>query len=137
MVLKQTESGDARSSIIVCNRSGEQYTEDGFRASWRKAYDRAEIPAPREDEPEENYHFHDFRGTAITNLSLAGVTPQIATITGLSLKTVNDILERYLHRDPEMADAAIIKLEAYAKAKAAAAAALQAVKENAGNDKRR
>ena len=46
-------------------------------------------------------------------------------------------LERYLNRDPEMADAAIIKLEAYAKAKAAAAAALQAVKENAGNDKRR
>ena len=45
-------------------------------------------------------------------------------------------LERYLNRDPEMADAAIIKLEAYAKARAAAAAALQAVKEKSGNDKR-
>ncbi|MBO4228168.1 tyrosine-type recombinase/integrase [Bradyrhizobium neotropicale] len=124
------------SDFIVTNREGEPYTESGFRSSWGKAYDRAEIPPiVRDDEEEENYHFHDLRGTAITNLSRGGATTQeIATLTGLSLKTVNDILERYLHRDPELSDAAIVKLEAYAKAKAAAAAALQAVQEVAISD---
>lgn len=42
-------------------------------------------------------HFHDIRGTAITMLAEAGcTTPQIAAITGHSLKTVTTILDKYL-----------------------------------------
>ena len=58
-------------------------------------------------------HFHDFRGTAITRLSIAQATPQeIASITGHSLKTVNEIIDRhYLKRDEQLAENAIAKLE--------------------------
>jgi len=45
--------------------------------------------------------FHDLRGTAVTRLARAGCTvPQIATITGHSLTSVEAILDKhYLHRD--------------------------------------
>lgn len=57
--------------------------------------------------------FHDLRGTAVTRLAIAGCTiPEIATITGHSLRDVGTILDRhYLHRDDELARAAIEKLE--------------------------
>ncbi len=57
-------------------------------------------------------HFHDLRGTTVTLLSEAGCTPQqIATITGHSLMTVSQILERYLARTSGLAHEAITKLE--------------------------
>jgi hypothetical protein len=57
--------------------------------------------------------FHDLRGTAVTRLALAGCTEaEIATITGLSLRSVRAILDtHYLARDPALGDAAIMKLE--------------------------
>src|SRR5262249_34922589 len=61
--------------------------------------------------------FNDLRGTAVTRLALVGCTEaEIATVTGHSLRDVRSILDaHYLHRDPEMARAAIHKLElAYA-----------------------
>jgi hypothetical protein len=50
----------------------------------------------------------------VTRLSLAGCTvPEIATITGHSLRDVQDILDtHYLSRDPELAQSAVRKLEA-------------------------
>jgi len=57
-------------------------------------------------------HFHDLRGTTITLLSEATCTEQqIATITGHSLKTVHQILERYLARTKGLADQAIENFE--------------------------
>jgi 20S proteasome alpha/beta subunit len=49
----------------------------------------------------------------VTRLALAGCTePEIATITGHSMKQVSSILERhYLHKDPILAENAIRKLE--------------------------
>ena len=57
--------------------------------------------------------FHDLRGTAVTRLAVAGCTvPEIATITGHSLRDVGAILDsNYLDRDPAMAESAIRKLE--------------------------
>jgi integrase len=64
----------------------------------------------------EDLHFHDLRGTAITMLAEAGCTvPEIAAVTGHSLKHVTPILEVYLSRTRHLADAAIIKLERRAK----------------------
>ena len=41
-------------------------------------------------------HFHDLRGTAVTRLALAGCTvPEIAAITGHSLKDVEAILDAH------------------------------------------
>jgi hypothetical protein len=57
--------------------------------------------------------FHDLRGTAVTRLAIVGCTaPEIASLTGHSLRDVNAILDaHYLHRDPALAESAIRKLE--------------------------
>ncbi|HET7191391.1 MAG TPA: integrase, partial [Pseudolabrys sp.] len=60
-------------------------------------------------------HFHDLRGTAVTMLAEAGCTvPEIAAITGHSLDHVGRILDKYLKRTAQLAEAAIFKLEAHA-----------------------
>lgn len=88
---------------VLANTLGEQWTSDGFRSSWAKACDRAKI---------EGLTFHDLRGTAVTRLALAGCTvPEIASITGHSLKDVEAILDaHYLGGRVELAEAAVIKL---------------------------
>jgi integrase len=93
-----------RSTIILSNSDGAPWTSDGFRASWGKASKRAGIIG---------LTFHDLRGTAVTRLAIAGCTePEIATITGHSLRDVRSILDaHYLHRDPALAESAIRKLE--------------------------
>jgi hypothetical protein len=66
----------------------------------------------------DDLHFHDLRETAVTRLALAHCTvPQMAAITGHSLKDVESILDaHYLGGTVELAEAAIIKLNAvYAK----------------------
>jgi integrase len=61
--------------------------------------------------------FHDLRGTAVTRLALAGSTePEIATITGHSLRDVRTILDsNYLSRDQALGESAIRKLETRTK----------------------
>jgi len=52
------------------------------------------------------------RGTAVTRLSEAGASPQeIRPITGHSLVSIHNILERYCARTDALASSAIIKLE--------------------------
>nr|WP_210256918.1 tyrosine-type recombinase/integrase [Bradyrhizobium symbiodeficiens] len=60
--------------------------------------------------------FHDLRGTAVVRLAIAGASvPQIAAVTGHSLKDVEAILDaHYLGRDIQLAEAAV-KLEARTK----------------------
>lgn len=93
-----------QSPTIFLNSEGKPWTEDGFRSSFRKACAAAGIMGVT---------FNDLRGTAVTRLGKAGCSEaEIATITGHSLKDVRSILDaHYLHRDPEMGDNAIAKLE--------------------------
>lgn len=93
-----------RAGQILLNSEGKPWTADGFRSSWRKACANAGI---------SGVTFNDLRGTSVTRLALAGCTePEIATITGHSLRDVRSILDaHYLHRDPELATSAIAKLE--------------------------
>jgi integrase len=93
-----------RSTLILVNSDGTPWTQDGFRASWRKACAKAGIVGVT---------FNDLRGTAVTRLALAECTEaEIATITGHSLRDVRSILDaHYLHRDPALAESAIKKLE--------------------------
>lgn len=90
---------------ILTNSRGQPWTSDGFRSYWEKAYKNAKIVG---------LHFHDLRGTAVTRLALSGATvPEIAAITGLSLKTVQELLDRhYLGGRLELAEAGIRKLDA-------------------------
>jgi integrase len=103
------ENGGVQPDGIICktmraHNPERRFTEDGFRSS----FDRNKIRAGIGD-----LTFHDTRGTAVTRLALAGCEiPEIATITGHSLKTVQEILDKhYLNRDVRMAESAIMKLE--------------------------
>src|SRR5271155_2901892 len=85
-----------RGLLVLLNSDNQKWTENGFRSSFGKARDRAGLFGLR---------FNDTRGTAVTRLALTGATPpEIATITGHSLKDVGAILDaHYLSRDEEMA----------------------------------
>jgi integrase len=90
-------------TTILTNTDGHSWTEDGFRASWRKACAKAGIG---------DLHFHDLRGSAVSRLAEAGCTEaEIAAITGHSLREVGVMLDRYLKRSEKLAEAAILKLE--------------------------
>ena len=93
-----------RSPLVLTQRDGQPWTEEGFRSSWRKAVKKAGI---------EGRTFHDIRGTAVTRLAMSGCTEaEIATLTGHSINDVRSILDaNYLHRDPKLAETAIAKLE--------------------------
>lgn len=91
-------------TVMLLNTRGRPWTPGGFRASFRKLQARAGI---------KGLTFHDFRGTAVVRLAIAGCTvPEIAAITGHSLKDVEAILDKhYLGRDIQLAENAIRKLE--------------------------
>ncbi|MET4315276.1 site-specific integrase [Bradyrhizobium sp. RT4b] len=97
-----------RGPLILTNTLGRPWTSDGFRTSWGKACERAGI---------DGLTFHDLRGTAVVRLAIAGASvPQIAAVTGHSLKDVEAILDaHYLGRDIQLAEAAVLKLEARTK----------------------
>lgn len=94
-----------RSTTILTNTRGRSWTEDGFRTSWDKAATKAGI---------SDLRFHDLRGTAVTRLALAKASvPQIASVTGHSLKEVESILDtHYLGGRLELAEQAMSLLEA-------------------------
>jgi integrase len=97
-----------KSPIMLTTIDGKPWTSDGFRSSWRKACELVGIVG---------LTFHDLRGSAITRLALASCTvPEIATITGHSLRDVEAILDgHYLSRDVALAESGIRKLEARTK----------------------
>jgi integrase len=102
------DAAPRRSTIILTTSDGRPWTPDGFRASWGKACRKAGITGVT---------FHDLRGTAVTRLAIAECTePEIAPITGHSLRSVRAILDtHYLARDPALGDSAITKLETRTK----------------------
>jgi len=89
---------------VLVNTDGDSWTADGFRSSFGKAQRAAGVLGVT---------FNDMRGTAVTRLALVECTEaEIATLTGHSLKQVRSILDaHYLHRDPQLAENAIRKLE--------------------------
>jgi hypothetical protein len=63
----------------------------------------------------EGFRDQDLRDTAVTWLALAGCDmAEIASITGHSLKTVQDVLRHYMGMHPDMARSAIAKLSIWA-----------------------
>lgn len=90
-------------TVILTSVTGKAWKKRHFSDQWKEASDAAGL---------QDLHFHDLRGTAITMLAEAGCTvPEIASITGHSLKTVTTILEKYLSRTAALAEAAIEKFE--------------------------
>lgn len=61
-----------------------------------------------------DFHDQDLRDTAVTWLALAGCDKiEIASITGHSLKTIDEIMKHYLGLHPDLAKRAIGKLEVW------------------------
>jgi integrase len=105
--LDARKPGNAEGCILR-NTRGKAWTGDGFRTSWGDATKGANLYLA-------DVRFNDLRGTAVTRLALAGCTvPQIASITGHSLKDVERILQaHYLGGKFELAEQAMVKLEAH------------------------
>ena len=102
--LKRMLDGINRTAaVILATTTGRAWSARYFKAQWEKASRAAGI---------EDLHFHDLRGTAVTMLAEAGCSvPEIAAITGHTMKSVHGILERYMARTKALAGAAIEKFE--------------------------
>lgn len=102
--LRRMLDGLPRSAaVILTTKTGRPWKKRYFAREWEAATEAAGIT---------DLHFHDLRGTAITMLAEAGSqVPQIAAITGHSLKTVTTILETYLSRTRALAEQAIFAFE--------------------------
>lgn len=96
-------SSQQGNGAILRNSRGARWTSDGFNTSWRKCCAKAGIT---------DLTFHDLRGTATTRMALAGCTvPEIAAVTGHSLKDVETILDmHYLGGRAELAASAMRKM---------------------------
>lgn len=95
---------ERRDLLILLTPTGRAWTKRYFNQKWDDAYKASRIAA--------GLHFHDLRGTAVTMLAEAGCTiPEIVAITGHSIKDASSILEVYLSRTRQLADAAIVKLD--------------------------
>lgn len=100
---------DEQLLLVRHENTGKQWKGHTFTHMFRRIADACGL---------ENHIFMHFRHSAVLNLEASGCTHgQIANITGHSLQTVNTILEVYRTRSTEVADAAIMRLESYRKAK--------------------
>ena len=94
---------DRDTNLVLTTKTKLPWKARYFKAQWEAATKAAGIT---------DLHFHDLRGTAITMLAESRCsTPQIAAITGHSLKTVTTILDRYLARTRTLAEEAIALFE--------------------------
>ncbi|MCP8884505.1 tyrosine-type recombinase/integrase [Devosia sp. XJ19-1] len=102
--LKRMLDGINRSAaVILTTKTSLPWTKRYFSEHWKAACQAAGIA---------DLHFHDLRGTAVTMLAEAGCSvPEIAAITGHSLKSVDTILEKYLSRTEHLAKSAMTKFE--------------------------
>jgi integrase len=98
------ERAPRRGPLVLTTPAGRAWKKRWFNECWNEAFRASKI--------NEDLHFHDLRGTAVTMLAEAGCTvPEIAAITGHSLTHVTRILETYLSRTRTLADAAILKFD--------------------------
>jgi integrase len=103
--------------LIPTKRTGQRWTEDGFKTMFMRAKDSAGIT---------DLHFHDLRGTFVLHAAEAGCTvPEIASITGHKLGEVQTIIDKYLPKTKKQALAAMKKLELSKGKVSASAVSLQ------------
>lgn len=101
-------------SVICLNSHGKPWTADGFKTSFAAA---KAVAIEQGAKNIATLTFHDTRGTAVVNMAIAGCTvPEIASITGHSLKDAETILEtHYLGRDHRLGESTISNVGKHAK----------------------
>lgn len=97
-----------RATTILTMASGKPWRTDPkpvhFQHQWRQTTLAAGL---------DGLHFHDIRGTTCTMLANAQCTPsEIASMLGWTVKTVNEMLDRYQAMTAAQSDSAVAKLEA-------------------------
>lgn len=93
-----------RAATILTTPSGKPWGKVHFQHHWRKATLEAGL---------DGLHFHDIRGTTCTTLADAKCTPsEIASMLGWTVKTVNEMLDRYQAMTAAQSESAVAKLEA-------------------------
>jgi integrase len=102
--LKETlDTAPRRAAVILTTKTGRPFKKRYFAAQWEDTCKAAGIG---------DLHFHDLRDTTVTMLAEAGCSvPEIASITGHSLRSAQDILDKYLKRTSALATTAIAKFE--------------------------
>lgn len=100
---KMLDGMDREAAVILTTKTGRAWQKRYFADQWDEASKAAGIT---------DLHFHDLRGSAVTMLAEAECSvPEIASITGHSLKSVYTILEKYLSRTKSLAKSAMTKFE--------------------------
>lgn len=95
----------AKATTILITPSGRPWGKVHFQHHWRKATLAAGL---------DGLHFHDIRGTTCTMLADAACTPsEIASMLGWTVKTVNEMLDRYQAMTAAQSNSAVAKLEAW------------------------
>jgi integrase len=104
------DAAPKRATTILTMPSGKPWTVDPrpthFMHQWGETAKAAGLKPL-------GLHFHDLRGTTCTMLAEHGCTPsEIAAMLGWSVKTVNEMLDRYQAMTAALSDSAVAKLEA-------------------------
>lgn len=97
-------------TVIVDETTARPYNEHTYRHVFAEVRAAACVTTPALAGKRDQ----DLRDTAVTWLARAGATlPEIASITGHSLRSIHQVLQHYLAITPELADTAIAKLVAW------------------------
>jgi integrase len=105
LMLDELRSRPLLSTHILTTQNGRPWLKRHFSRQFRECCDKAGVTG---------LTFHDLRGTAVTLLAEAGCdVPQIAAITGHTLRSASAILEKYMARTRAQGVAAMAKLENY------------------------
>ena len=100
--LQKTRGVESLTHLLINEDTGQPWDEHAFRKAFRKVREAAEMPA-------ELWFMH-LRHTAVVEMEDSGCTiPEIAGVTGQSLQTVTQLLERYGRRTRIQAENAIKK----------------------------
>jgi integrase len=97
-------------TIVIHGATGMRFVSSTFRHRFAEVRDAAVTTCPSV----ATLRYQDLRDTAVTWYARSGCTvPEIAAITGHSLRSVYSILRHYLSLDEHLADAAVAKLVAW------------------------
>lgn len=102
------DAAPKKAATILTGPTGKPWGKINFQHHWRRATLAAGL---------DGLHFHDLRGTTCTMLADAGCTPsEIAAVLGWTVRTVNEMLDRYQSMTAAQSNSAVAKLVAHGNA---------------------
>lgn len=104
---KRRSNRIADATVVIHMATGRRFNSSTFRHKFSEVRAKALAQCPSL----ADFEFRDLRDTAVTWYARAGSSiPEIASITGHSLRSIHSILKHYLALDEHLADSAVAKL---------------------------